>query len=252
MPLTAGGTAPYAPPGTVIEMLKRHRDRGIPGPWTPDVLERAGVSETLSQRTLQAFKLVELLDSEGNPTPEFEAVNRLPDAEYKERLGEMLCGVYGEVITFADPATDSIERVRDAFRPFNPRGQQDRMVTLFLGLLDYAGIDVSVAMAGKRANTVAAGAQRVQRMINGERNAKATPAKTKNTRTQTRPDEPTALAVGLPPGLVGLLHQIPRDGDAWTTSRRDAFMQAFTAVLDFTIPVDDQAPSRPAPEGSEV
>src|SRR4051812_10520402 len=122
MPLTAGGSAPYAPPATVIEILKRHRDRGLPGPWTTEVFERAGVPETLSARTLQTIKLLELVDSEGNPTPELEAINRLPEAEYKSQLAELLCGVYSEVITFADPATDSIDRVRDAFRPFNPRG----------------------------------------------------------------------------------------------------------------------------------
>ena len=41
----------------------------------------------------------------------------------------------------------------------------------------------------------------------------------------------------LPPGLVGLLQQIPRGGKGWTQETRDNFLTAFTAVLDFTVPI---------------
>jgi hypothetical protein len=44
-------------------------------------------------------------------------------------------------------------------------------------------------------------------------------------------------ATGLPQGLVGLLHQIPKGGRGWPKSERDGFLAAFTAVLDFTVPV---------------
>jgi hypothetical protein len=37
-------------------------------------------------------------------------------------------------------------------------------------------------------------------------------------------------------GLVGLLQQIPGAG-GWTVERRDNFLRAFTAVLDFSVPV---------------
>jgi hypothetical protein len=49
----------------------------------------------------------------------------------------------------------------------------------------------------------------------------------------------------LPPGLVGLLRQIPRDGTAWTAEKREGFLNAFTAVLDYSVPVGDPGPWPP-------
>ena len=153
MPLTAGGTAPYAPPSTVTEMLKRFRDRGLQTPITNEVLIRAGVAETLAQRVLQTLKGLEFLDDKGEPTPTFAQLQRAPEAEYRKGLADMLKATYAEVYQFADPAQDGLDRIRDAFRPFNPVGQQERMITLFLGLCEYVGVDISAAMQDKRSAT---------------------------------------------------------------------------------------------------
>jgi len=40
----------------------------------------------------------------------------------------------------------------------------------------------------------------------------------------------------VPPALIGLIRQIPAKR-GWTEQRRDEFIRAFTAVLDFTVPV---------------
>jgi hypothetical protein len=243
MPLASGGTAPYAPPATVIEVVTRYRERGLSTPFTSEVMERAGVPETLSNRTLQTLKLLELIDSEGNPTPEFEAASRAPDTDYKERMSELVLASYAEVINFADPASDSYERVRDAFRAYNPRGQQDRMVTLFLGLLDFVGLDTSKATASRRRAESAPS----QTKANGSRATGKTisiPQAIKKRQPVSRASEDDQHeSAGLPPGLLGLLRQIPRDGTGWTASRRDDFMAAFKAVLDFSVPVRDAEPA---------
>jgi hypothetical protein len=245
MPLIAGGNAPYAPPGTVIEVITRYRERGLTKPFTADVLERAGVPETLSNRTLHTLKLLELVDSEGNPTADFEAASRAPDNEYKQRLADLILGTYSEVFSFADPAEDSYERVRDAFRAFNPRGQHDRMVTLYLGLLDFVDIDTSKASASRKREPGAPksnGSTRpAARVIPaGATKSKPTPPKAKGRSTGTNPVP--EQADDLPPALVGLLRQIPRNGAGWPQSRRDDFLNAFKAVLDFTVPVRDHEP----------
>ena len=56
---------------------------------------------------------------------------------------------------------------------------------------------------------------------------------------------PLGVATELPPALVGLLQQIPLSQGSWTASERDGFLQAFEAVLDFTIRVrsDTEPPS---------
>ena len=90
MPLSPDALAPYAPPGSVIEVLRRYRERGLTKPFTTDVLERAGVPASLSRRTLQALKLLGFIDAEGIPNPEFEEASRAPEEQYKERIGELI------------------------------------------------------------------------------------------------------------------------------------------------------------------
>jgi len=238
MVFKSGDLVPYAPPSTAADVLRRYRDRGLPSPLTAEVLERAGVPETLTQRTLQSFKLLGLVDAEGKPDDNFMAANRAPETEYKTMLGELILEAYSEVVTFADPATDSYDRVRDAFRAFNPQGQQDRMVALFLGLLEYVGMDTSAATASRKRADGATAKQ------NGPKRPSTTSSSTgsaKRQRSGGQGDAERFLDNDLPPGLVGLLRQIPKDGCSWTTDSRDAFVAAFTAVLNFTVPVDDAA-----------
>ena len=236
MALQAGSAAPYAPPATMIEVIDRYRDRGLTLPITTEVLERAGVPESLSQRTLQALRLLNFIDAEGNPSSELERLSRAPEGEWQQGLQEMLTAAYGEVFKFVDLSKDGIDRVRDAFRPFNPRGQQERMVTLFLGLCEWAGMDVTAAAASRKKPGGVADA-------NGK--VKARPARRSPTVVKTDKHPPqrqraqgsTAGASDLPPGLVGLLQEVPRDGKGWTEDTRDRFIDAFTAVLNFTVPL---------------
>lgn len=140
MPLEAGGGAPYAPVATVLEVINRYRDRGLQTPFTVDVLTRAGVTDGLAPRTLQSLRLLDLINGEGQPTEEFERLRQAPTDEFPHRLEALIRMVYADVFQFADPSVDGPERVSDAFRQYSPAGQRGRMVTLFLGLCQEAGI----------------------------------------------------------------------------------------------------------------
>jgi hypothetical protein len=235
MPLRSGGPAPYAPGDTTQMVITAFRDRGLATPFTVDVLQRAGVTEALASRTLQTLKLLELIGDDGNPTPAFEGLRRAPAPEYKKRLEEIVRAVYAEVFQFADPATDSTDKIADAFRAYDPPGQRGRMVTLFINLCEAAGI-----------------------IPEGKRPAPATPGRAGATAPRPRRTatlEPVAMAqrpsrygaaklgppghvtADVPPALQGLLAQIPFDGEGWTKKKRDQFMTTFGAVLDFSVPI---------------
>jgi len=219
MTIQPNETAPYAPASTVVAIIKRYRDRGLSVPFTADVLARAGVSKTVIPRTIQALRLLDLIDDDGNPTAQLEALGRTPSGEYKTVLAGIVRSAYAEVFKFADPATDTPHHVHDAFRGFNPRGQQLRMVTLFLALCEEAGIEVG-------ASRVRQVAQRpvVQR--------KATAASSR----EFKKPMPATVASGqsLPPALAGLLQQLPT---SWSRDQRNAFVKTFEAVLDFCVPI---------------
>lgn len=121
-------------------MVERFRDRGLQTPFTTEVLAKAGVTESLLNRTLQTLKLLDLVEDDGNPTQALRDYAKAPEDEARTRFAEMVRGTYAPIFSFVDPATDLPNRIRDAFRSYEPRGQQDRMVILFLALCEYTGI----------------------------------------------------------------------------------------------------------------
>lgn len=220
MPVTPSAPAPYAPASAIIELIHRHRNRGLPTPVNSDVLIRAGVSDSLVPRTLQALQTLDLIDDSGAPSSVLEGIRLAPEAEYPQRIGDWLRATYADAMQFVDPATATESEIRDAFRNYNPIGQQDRMVTLFMTLFREAGI--------------------------GPERQRAAPRKPNNTRgttkpTITRPIRPppgeTLNTPALPAPIAGLLTSLPRSGSGWSKATRDRFITTFEAVLDFCIPI---------------
>jgi len=129
--------APYAAPTVLTDLLKRNRDSGIPQPVNLVTLERLGISESLRPRTLQSLKLLDFIDEEGNLTPGFANLRKVPTPDYLPKLAEMLRATYAEVFAVVNPSNATYEQVKDAFRGFTPPSQTDRMTSLFLGLVEY-------------------------------------------------------------------------------------------------------------------
>jgi hypothetical protein len=140
MALDEAGTAPYAPLRAVTGALDAYRDNGLA--ITAANLGRIGVQESIQPRTLQTFRILGLLDDEGNPTQALQDFKQASSDKYRERLAETLRAAYAPIfaVTGADPSTKSYEQVTDAFRTYSPDSLRDRMVKLFLGLCEYSGI----------------------------------------------------------------------------------------------------------------
>ena len=68
--------APYAPAKAVLGVIQKYRDRGLPAPLTPGVLEQVGVPASMAARTLQALRFLGLIDEGGNRLPSFDNLQR--------------------------------------------------------------------------------------------------------------------------------------------------------------------------------
>lgn len=222
MPLQPNGLAPYAPPATVLSIIDRARDRGLPAPVTNEVLMRAQVTESLVPRVLNSLQLLELINEDGTWTENLETLRRAPANEIQTRLTEIIRSVYADVFQYIDPAKADRTAVRDAFRSYTPHGQQDRMVILFMGLCRRAGIVPEGAT-----RTISRDARPIRK-----------PAP-QNPVIRNKPNTARQEQSNLPAPLAGLLATLPQAG--WTKNDRDRFMGAFTAMLDYCIPVRSQA-----------
>lgn len=234
MAVTEDRPAPYAPASAIIEIVNRYRSRGLPFPVNADVLARIGISSSLIARTLYALQILDLINESGNPTDTLEGLRLAPEAEYKSRFADWLKKTYAGIFQIVDPSKDDSVRIRDAFRTYQPVGQQNRMVSLFEALCAEAGlipekqklpvIRVSGNLRASNA-TVSASARQYAKP------AAKLPAKNK-------------IPAGLPPALTGLLESLPETGAGWTQEDREKFLKTFATVLDFCFPI--------TPEGKET
>lgn len=229
MAVTADNPVPYAPTGQMVEILNRYRNRGNPQAFDLESLARIGVPDSLATRTLQALKTLDLVDENGAPTQTFESLRLAPEAEYNAALEAWLKVAYSDVFDIVDPATDDETRVRDAFRSYNPAGQQGRMVSLFIGLCELAGIREK---AEKKRET--GGSNRSPRTTRK-------PAPRKKAAKQQKGNSGTNAMVagvpGLPASLSGLLQSLPAEGKGWTQEQRNKFHETFGTLLDFCYPI---------------
>jgi hypothetical protein len=225
MAIHADGPAPYTSPSAILKIIEGYRERGLTTPFSISVLERAGVSGGLAPRTLQALKLLGLIDDDGNPTAEFEELRKASSDDYKARLQAVLRAAYEEVFQFTDPQEDSPDKVRDAFRVYTPRGQQPRMVTLFMGLCEEAGI-----VTGKPKKT----RQPRPKTAASPRPANKTIPKASSKKPEPRPEFAPSPppSTGQHPFIRGLLQSLPEAGTEWDPEDRAKWTNAALAVFD--------------------
>lgn len=233
MPLTQNGQAPYTTAAAAIAAIEAFRDRGMGTPVTPDTLVRSGVPESIAARTVNSLKNLDLLNEAGEPTQQFTDLRLARGAEeYQARLQEWLNATYADVLQYVNPSEHPPDRVAEGFRTYEPAGQRRNMAALLIGLWRHAGNAVAEGSPAPRPT-----APRRARPTTGS--TSRGPARGSGGGT----GRVTGEKVEVPPGLLGLIQQIPRGGASWTEAERDRFLKAFTATLDFIVRVDDNPPT---------
>lgn len=207
MAVTPSSPGPYAPAKAVLEVVTRHRSRGLPSPVNGEVLGRAGISDSLIQRTLLALETLDLIDDNGSPTPTFEGLRLAPEGEYQQRMADWLNSAYADVLRYVDPQSADETAVRDAFRSYSPVGQQPRMVSLFLGLYAAAGIgrEKPAATRQPRKGRAAAAANGSNASSAAKRNATPAGASTLTPPPPSPPPSPPMSDAALEYKLVDLM-----------------------------------------------
>lgn len=135
-----GLVAGYAPASAVKLFMDKMRQGTISGPIDRDLLKRIGVKDSLTKRTLSTLRTLDLVDADGRPSAACQTlINARPD-QYQESLAQFVRQAYEPVFQVLDPATATGEALTNAFWGYEPRGQIDTMIRLFLALCEEAGI----------------------------------------------------------------------------------------------------------------
>jgi hypothetical protein len=153
MAIIQDGPAPYAPTANVVRAIDHYREKA-PAVMSKGLLMRLGYPEAYANRTLRALRMLDLTTDDGTPTDAFVELQRASDEEFPARLEQVIRTAYGEVFEAVDPATDSEGAIDAAFRLYTPHAQRDKMVALFMGLCDAAGMLPAEKAPPKRAMRV--------------------------------------------------------------------------------------------------
>lgn len=242
MAIEPDGAAPYASAKSVVALIEGYRDKGYTTPFTPAVLAKAGVEESLINRTLAALKMLDLIEDDGSPTEQFEALKLARgEEEYRKRLVSWLTAAYAPILSYWNPATDPLDELAHAFRGYKPEGQRLRMVSLMSALFKYAGIiEETTSTAKASASSKRSPARKALSRAPGSQSR--TRGKRGAPPLRDGQDTPTFKTDGLPPSVVGLIQELP-SARIWTTTERNEWMAAFEFIINRSYKIDDTEPS---------
>jgi hypothetical protein len=123
-----------------MAVIDGYRTKHPHTPFTIENIQPLGVAPSIAQRTLQALRLLDLVDDDGTPTAAMDVLREASAAEFAARLAEIVRAAYAEVFAYKDPATDSPEDMAEIFRFYRPPSQHARMIRFFYGICAKAGI----------------------------------------------------------------------------------------------------------------
>ncbi len=217
---------PYAPGNRTVDVIRRIRDGKAGSALSSDQLQSLNVPQGNADRVQRALMFLGLISSAPDFTLSESAValrKAHGDAEYQRLLGDILKHAYAGVFEIVDLTTVSRTDLVNAFRRYDPAGQRDNMISLYVALCREAGLMPSEPEP-----------------IRKPQHAKKGGAPSKPTAT---PKKRFVDSGGiLHPVIDVMLSDVKQKFVAgkWTKQERDKFAHVFPIMLDTYLPVSEE------------
>ena len=135
-----GSWAPYAPPSTMLPVLRHLREQDVPQTLSHEYLRQLGINRQGAYRVMRALHFLGLIDDDRTTTGGLTMLQEASTDEYPEVLSRIVLASYRVLFEVIDPTTASTAALIDAFRLFKPASQASEMATLFRALAQEANL----------------------------------------------------------------------------------------------------------------
>jgi hypothetical protein len=223
---------PYTSPGNVLTIFGRIRKGWIPSQVDKGELQRVGITESMSNRTIAALEYYGLINEDGKPTDTWRAIATSSTNEYPKVLEGILRRAYPTIFEIhPNPADATDVELDDAFRKSEPANQRDRMVSLFRGLCQEAGLIKGEPLTRERKSPVKQTTQKTTSKNGDEK--KAEPEKPKS---WSESFEPVNHSLKWYNDLATLMGRLPNpENPQWTKAEKTRWLTALQSMLDLLI-----------------
>ncbi len=219
---TGARSAPYGPPAAILKVISHYRSHEVPEKLSETTLIQVGIKDSLLRVVWRALAFLGLLRDDDTTTDDFRSLRFASDEEFPHVLGGIVQKAYADILSNYDPATAKRGDLMNAFRPYSPASQHERMVTLFLALCQAAGMAVADKPKESSVRTTDRPAIRT------------TPRKRASETAITPPIERHEATPRIDPLLKALFDKVPNSGEPWPNFER--WLDALKATVKLTNP----------------
>ncbi len=143
--------APYTSIGNMLLILGRIRKGWLPGQIDQGEMERVGITTSNASRTIATLEYLELINENDQPTDTWKAIATSTTNDYPKVLEGILRNAYPSIFQIhPNPAEATDVEIGNAFAKSEPLNQRGRMVTLFRGLCQEAGLIAGTPLTRER------------------------------------------------------------------------------------------------------
>jgi uncharacterized protein DUF5343 len=232
MPKPSDKFAPYASFGNINIILKKIRKGWTPAQIDPGDLERVGITKSNLSRVMATLEFLGLIFDAGttNETT-WKAIATATEAEYPQVLEGILRSAYSNIFElYPDPSEANDVQLTNAFRKNEPLAQLGRMVSLFRGLCQEAGLITGEPLTRDRKSSEKQSKNGNEKKAEIEKVKEIVP-------------ERINLALKWYKDLEPLMSRLPKserpdEKPKWTLDEKQRWFAALQAMLDYLIDED--------------
>lgn len=235
MPKLSENFAPYTSIGNMLVLLGRIRKGWTPSSIDGGEMARAGITSGNANRTITTLQFLGLIDEDNNTTSTWKAIATSTTNDYPKVLEGVLRNAYSFIFEIhPNPAEATDVDIANAFAKSEPLNQRTRMVSLFRGLCQEAGLIAGDPLTRDR---------KTNTKQSGSKNTKNNSSEDFNPKIQKTFIAPPVVDSSLRwyNDLQTLMGRLPNpDNPRWTKTERDRWLTALQSMLDLLIKIDNK------------